>query len=925
MSKVFLTCLSLFLISITFTCSFAQSKEWIINPPSDSRYTKLFPPDSAVLPNGRIVTPAGKQIQVAPHPYGLVLSPDGSTLVTANSGIKPFSISIIKNFNTDKPKIIQVPENTKSDEGIIESVYMGLAISPDNKFLYVAGGQEGLIYIFDLNINKKIGEINCNTDRAGRKVNHGYIGDMILSADGKIIYAVDQIQFELLLIDTELKKVVNAVPVGRYPFGVALSPDGSKVYVANVGMFEYKPIEGITKENIKEKALEYPASAYLSKEMIEGINYDSIKVPPLGDPNVPESFSIWTIDLSDNLNPKVTSKIKTGFLVGQLIEGIPAVGGASPNSIVATEKYVFVSNGNNDCISVIDIQKDSVVKNIFLTIDERLKKFRGIIPFGLAISPDQKRIYAAESGINAIAVIDAENLAVIGHIPAGWFPSKLKVSSNGKKLFVANAKGLGSGPNAGSEFKRDKFGSYIGEIMLGSVSIMDLPSDNELKKLTDKVVSNNYHFKKINEINYEKQNPIPLYPGEKESPIKHIVFIAKENRTYDEVFGQMKNGIGLPEEARFGLDRKIKNKKGEVIDSADIMINHIELAKRFSISDNFYCDSDVSADGHRWLSGTYPNEWVEVNVASSYGGGREMKEDSDAPGNLSFVGSSGAIYPEDYNEAGSIWEHMERNKIDFFNFGFGLELAPSFSDTAFKYTGIKHVINYPVPAPIFNKSSKKYATYNTSIPDQFRADMFIEEFKDRWIGENKTMPSVLTILLPNDHGSGERPEAGYPFFESYMIDNDLALGRIIEFLSNTPYWKNMAVFITEDDPQGGVDHIDAHRSILMMLSPYAKKNYVSHTHYSFGSIFKTFWNILNIPYLNQYDACAFDLRDMFTDKPDFTPYKTNMVDLRVFNPEKALDPFDAEFDWSEFNNSPKIDDPEVMKKQNLDYEKSKTD
>jgi YVTN family beta-propeller protein len=923
MIKISLGNVVILFIILFFSNNNAQSKDWLVYPPAGNRYTELFEPDSAILPNGRIVTPTGKQIKVAPHPYGLVLSPDGSILVTANSGINPFSISIIKKFDTNNPEVIQIPENKDSDEGIIEAVYMGLAISPDNKLLYVAGGQEGLIYIFELNSYEKIGEINCNKDHAGRDVKHGYIGDIILSNDGSTLYAVDQVQFELLIIDTKQNKIIKTVSVGRYPFGLTLSPDESKVYVANVGMFEYKPIEGITKENVKEKALDFPASAYLSKEMIEGISYDSIIVPPLGDPNVPESFSVWTVDVTDKSNAKVISKIKTGFLVGQVIDGIPAVGGASPNSIVSTEKYVFVSNGNNDCISVIDVVNDSVIKNISLSIDERLKKFRGIIPFGLAISPDQKKIFVAESGINAIGVIDAEKLSVVGHIPAGWFPSKIKISNDGNQIYITNAKGLGSGPNSGPNFKRNMFGSYIGDVMLGTVSIINTPSDEKLKFLTQQVLDNNYRFKKIIEKEINSNNPVPLYPAEKESPIKHIIFIAKENRTYDEIFGQIKNGIGLPEETRYGLNRRIKNKNGDEIDSVDIMVNHIELAEQFSISDNYYCDSDVSADGHRWLSGTYPNEWVEVNVASSYGGGRKMKEDSDAPGNHAFVGSSGAIYPEDYNEAGSIWEHMERNKIDFFNFGFGLELAPSFSDTAFKYTGIKYIINYPVPAPIFNKSSKKYATFNTSVPDQFRSDMFIEEFNERWLGENKTMPSVLTILLPNDHGSNERPEAGYPFVESYMMDNDLALGRIIEFLSNTPYWKNMAIFITEDDPQGGVDHVDAHRSILMMVSPYAKKNYVSHTHYSFGSIFKTFWNILGVPYLNQYDACAFDMRDMFSDEPDFTPYKTKMVDLRVFNPETALDPFDAKFDWDAFLKSQKLDDPEEMKNQNVEYEKSK--
>ena len=278
-----------------------------------------------------------------------------------------------------------------------------------------------------------------------------------------------------------------------------------------------------------------------------------------------------------------------------------------------------------------------------------------------------------------------------------------------------------------------------------------------------------------------------------------------------------------------------------------------------------------------------------------------MKKNSDAPGNLSFVGSTGAIYPEDYNEAGSIWDHMQRNNISFFNFGFGLELAPSYSDMAFKHTGVRYIINYP--------------TFNTSIPDQFRADMFIKEFNERWTGENKSMPQVLTVILPNDHGARERPEAGYPYYESYMMDNDLALGRIVDFLSHTKYWKNMAIIVTEDDPQGGVDHVDAHRSILMVISPYAKKDFVSHIHYSFGSIFKTMWNILGIPYLNQYDAAANDISEMFTDKPDFTPYKVLMVDKRVFNPEKALDPFDEHFNWDDFNKDVPIDDPEEMIKQ----------
>ncbi|MCA9730791.1 MAG: hypothetical protein H6696_00805 [Deferribacteres bacterium] len=905
----------LMLVGIAFwACQQHGKMVWVSQAPAGDAFTHIDKTGKTVLPNGRLITPLGRQIQTAPHPYGLTLSPDGSIAVTANSGIRPFSLSILKNITSEEPQIHQIPPGHETDKGILAAVFMGLAISPDNKILYAAGGQENRIYMFSLADYKALGSIDCSAKLDSVDYTHGYIGDMVLTRDGKTLYAVDQISFRLLVIDTEKREVVYNIPVGRYPFGVTLSPDEKSAYVANVGVFAYKPYEGFKEENYKEKALDYAAFGYNTKEMIEGTEVDTVRIPGLGDPNVPESFSVWKIDL-EAATPRVAAKIKTGILVGQLVEDIPAVGGASPNSVVATDKFIFVSNGNNDCISVIDAQIDTVVNTIYLKPEARLSRYRGVIPFGLALSPDKKRLYVAESGINAVAVIDVETSTVKGHLPVAWFPSKVHVSKDGKKLIVANAKGFGSGPNGGENFDPGLEGSYIGNRMKGCVSVIDIPSDDELSTLTQKVIENNFHFRTSTDAKFaaRKNNPIPLYPGEKESPIKHIVFISKENRTYDEVFGQVLQGNGDPTLARFGRQVTFSNSKGEeTVEKADIMKNHLALATRFAISDNFYCDSDVSADGHRWLVNTYPNEWVETSVAASYGGGRRMRDESKAPGNLAFVGATGAIYPEDYNEAGSIWEHLDRNGKDFFNFGFGLELAPSLSDNTYKYTGVRYVINYPVPAPLFDKSSKIYATYNTGIPDQFRAEMFIKEFNDRWMGDGKTMPDMLTIILPNDHGAGERPADGYPFRESYMADNDLALGRIIEFLSHTPYWENMLIVVTEDDPQGGVDHVDAHRSLLMVISPYAKKDFVSHTHYSFGSIFKTFWNILGIPYLNQYDAAATDMADFFAETPDRTPYFAKAVDARVFDPQKALDPFDEEFNWKAVAESPQIDDPEVM-------------
>ncbi|MCG6928313.1 MAG: hypothetical protein LJF30_23760, partial [Acidobacteria bacterium] len=798
-----------------------------------------------------------------------------------------------------------------TDEGVLASVFMGLAISPDDRTVYVAGGQENGIFLFDIRSGAKRGFIDCAVVTKSEDYRFGYIGDMAISRDGTRLYAVDQAHFRLVIVDTTTRRIAHNVPVGRYPFGVALSPDETKVYVANVGMFEYQKIPG-TDEEDPNTGLEYPPFGFGTREMREGVTAEGKEVPGLGDPNAPESFSVWTVSLGPE-GPRVTSKVKTGTLVGEPVEGIPAVGGSSPNSLVATSRHVFVSNGNNDTISVLDLRSNELLTEIQLRPFEPVRQFRGLIPFGLAVSPDESRLYVAEAGINAVGVVDIPTMTVMGHIPVGWFPAKLAVSPDGDSLIVANAKGFGSGPNGGRDFEVGPEGTYIGNLMKGTVTVLDVPSDAELPALTREVEKNNFRVDRADSerLAWRSANPIPLYGGERPSPLKHIVFVSKENRTYDEVFGQVEAGEGDPSLARYGRGATFSNDAGtEKVADAVVMPNHLALARRFAIADNFYVDSDVSADGHRWLVNTYPNEWVEATTPASYGGNRTYDPESTAPGSLAMNGAAGAIYPEDYNEAGSLWDHLDRHGVDFFNFGFGIMFEPGIYHESFKYTGIRHFVNYPVPSPMFDRTSKTYATYNMAIPDQFRVDQFMREFQDKWGKEG--LPSVLTVILPNDHGADDRPDAGYPFRESYMADNDLALGRIVEFLSHTRYWSEMAIVVTEDDAQNGVDHVDAHRSLLMVISPWAKQGYVGKVHYSFGSIFKTFWNVLGLPYLNQYDAGATDLADLFADHPDPAPYEALPVDPRIFDPQKALDPFDEDFDWEALGESPVIDDPADM-------------
>jgi hypothetical protein len=400
-------------------------------------------------------------------------------------------------------------------------------------------------------------------------------------------------------------------------------------------------------------------------------------------------------------------------------------------------------------------------------------------------------------------------------------------------------------------------------------------------------------------------------PGLHESPIKHIVYITKENRTYDEVFGQLKNADGDSTLARFGVNNEYTlpdSQKGK-FPGLRISPNHHKAARQFGFSDNYFCDSDASIHGHHWMMGVIPNEWVEANSSVS----KTAMIFSKAPGRRN-PGSTGSMDPEDYAEIGGLWEALDRDSVSFYNFGEANETAhvrEAWYDTL---TGASHGVMVPMQKALFGRTSHNYAGFNMNIPDQYRMDQFEKEFTDKWINGNEVLPSLITMQVPNDHGAKTRPDDGYYYPQSFMADNDLALGRILHFLSRTKYWKNMLVIITEDDPQGGVDHVDAHRSILMMAGPYVKRGYVSHTHANFGSILKTIYNILNVPYVNQFDVTGSLLQDFFTPVPDYTPFTMELHDSRVFDAEKAMKKYNHTIDWRKIEQGPPLDNEDVERK-----------
>lgn len=896
MQSIIVTALNVLMFSLGFSGSAfaAQKKVTIFEPPVIDVFPSIKA-NQAVLINGRVVKPAGKLFLTQSYNWGMTISPDESAAVLVNRD----AVEILALGNSiSSQRIPAYGAKPAYKEGT--GTYMGCALSPDGKLLYYGSANEGRIKIVDFKTRALVNSISINGDGFA----DSFIGDFVLSTDGKKLYAIDQFNYRMVTVDLRLNKVVQSVRVGRSPFGICLSRDGQSAWVSNVGMFEYPLLPGVTRTNRATSGLSFPAYGIPSKEAEEGVVIDGKKIPGLGNPNHPDAMSVFKVNL---ITGQVEKKIKTGYLVGVERDDITTIGGASPSSLVVGKKYIYVSNATNDDISIIDPDTGEIIGHIELKV-ARLEKLRGVLPFGLCLSPDETRLFVACAGLNAVAVVDLKTRKLEGYIPAGWFCAFVEVSKDGKQLFIASAKGLGSGPNGGRGFVAPSRGAYSGDLMQGTFQIVSTPDVGQLKTYTQQVIDHTYSLREVVD---DGRNPLPAAPRLRKSPIQHIVFIVKENRTFDQMFGQRPNVNGDPTITDIGKKMTFANKNNSLkLSNVDVSPNHQALADQYAISDNFYCDSDQSNTGHRWIVGVYPNEWVEVNAKS------HIQENifSSAPGRRYVNGSSAVVNPEDYNEAGAMWEHLNRNRVPFFNFGFGTEMPASIEEQLHKLTGMQMSVSLPLPKPLFDHTSRKFATFNMAIPDQFRVDMFEEEFRDKWESGKEPFPRLITMVLPNDHMSGERPADGYPFKESFVADNDLALGRIIHKLSRTPYWKNMLVIVTEDDAQGGRDHVDAHRSILMMISPHVNKGYVSHTLASFGSIMRMIFTLLDLPPLNHYDATASLPRDFFTDKPDFTPYNIRPVDKRLFDPDLAFKPFDRRFNWKGLLDSPEMDKLEDMRK-----------
>lgn len=829
---------------------------------------------TAVLPNGRAIHPAGHWIALAPYPFALAVRPDGGEIAAPSIGF-PFALNVIANPSSAQPAVRRMPAGENNDPAV--EVHAGLAYSADGSLLYVATGDSGKIRAYKTSDWTAAAEVSLDgpipgtgQDAGAKPAEGSFAATVIPSADGKTLYALDQGNWRIVILDAAKLERLAEIPTGSYPFGLALSPDGSRLYVTNTGLFEYTTIPGASEKDPLVTGLHFPPFGYPSKAAREGATVEGKKIPGLGDENSDRGSSLWTYDVRDREHPAITAKLRLGERIVETAGG--TVGGAAPTGVAATDDAVYVSLAHADQVAKVRADGRQLVAQAELSPftgarfqDHAGRPLRGVMPSGLAVRDG--RVYVAESGIDAVGVIDAASMQVVEHIPAGWNPSAVAFSPDGQILYVVNTKGKGAGPNGGKEHNPNA-PTYVGSLEMGSISAFPLASLPAAADLTQTVIASN----------------TAAIANRPELPrLKHCFLVIRENRTYDEVLGDVTGANGDPSLARFGLDGWAQEEKSAT--HLRVTPNLHALVSQFAMSDNFYVDSDVSADGHRWVMGINPTPFFNTAWSSGYGGRRKDSAGAAQPGRRALFGGADGPMPEDEPQFGSLWEHIAASGKGLLNYGEGLELEGNGELPGSEPEGNRLFLNSPLPQPVFESTDRRYPTFNLGIPDQFRFTEFERDFRMK-LSAGK-VPALIVIRLPNDHTADPRPGDGYPYRASYVADNDLALGKIVAFLSKTSIWKDSAFFVTEDDAQGGVDHIDAHRSILLVASPWVNPGTISHDHTSMGSITRTIDELLGLGPMNLEDALAGEITGIFDTTAHGEIFRSRASDPRVFDPAKA--------------------------------------
>lgn len=725
------------------------------------------------LPNGWSLTPVGKSLPLGDLPLNIAVSRSGKYAAITNNGQSIQSI-----------QLIDAAAGRELDSVTIGTAWGGIAFTADEKFLYVSGGNDNWIVRYAIKNNHLI---NDDTIRLGTpmldKVSPTGIA---LDDKKKLLYVVTKENNSLYVVNTRDKSVVHQLPLTSEGYTCLLSPDKKELYISSWG---------------DKKIMIYSTETNAFT--------DSVQV---GDhPN--------DLCLSGN---------------GQ---------------------HLFVANASDNSVSVIDIKKRKVLEtlNAALYPESRV----GSTTNGVALSTDEKTLFVANADNNCVAVFDVHQPGAstsLGFIPTGWYPTCVRVI--GKQLFVANGKGFSSFPNPlgpnpidirqrvllheGDSVRTRRIREqYIGGgLLMGSLSMIPTPTDEELRVYTQAVLKNT-PYKKATEltadIGGETGNPIPAKVGNT-SPIKHVFYIIKENRTYDQVLGDLPQGNGDTSLVLFG---------------EKITPNQHALAKEFVLLDNFYVDGEVSADGHQWSMGAYATDYMEKIWPGSYG---------HRGGNM----ATPTVLDKAY-----IWDQCARAGVSYRTYG-------EFVNNKTNHAAIPSLEGHFCPY---------FLNMDQHIFDTSRVYKWMQEF-DSLVAQN-AVPAFQTVRFGNDHTEGTTPGRPTPF--AHVADNDLAVGLFVEHLSKSPIWKESVVFILEDDAQNGPDHVDAHRSPAYVCGGFVKRHFVDHTMYTTSSMLHTMELILGLQPMTQFDAAATPLWRSFMTEADVTPFTAlpETINLLDVNPRRG--------------------------------------
>lgn len=748
-------------------------------------------------------------------PNGWSLTPVGKNI---NVGDLPLNLVVSNNKkyiavtnngqSTQTIELLDLTSGKKLDSIIIAKSWYGLTFSKDDQFIYASGGHDNQVNKYQLAKNK----LQLVDSFVLGKKWPNRIGTAGLDIDETIhnkLFVVTKEDNSLYVFDLKTKKILNKIPLGFEAYTCKLSRDKKLLYISSWGGGKLQVY------NIAQQ--------------------------------------------------KVTNEIPLG---------------SHPNEICISKngKLLFVANANDNSVSVINTTSHTVIETLNAALYPGAPS--GSTSNGLALSEDQKTLYIANANNNCLAVFDISKPSKSkskGFIPVGWYPTNVKVV--GSNIYVTNGKGLSSlanpyGPNPAAKAQvvlghqgdstRPRKVQYIGGLFHGTLSIIKEPTDAQLS-IYSQAVYQNVPYSKSKELmaEGEPESPIPMKVGDP-SPIKHVFYVIKENRTYDQVLSDVKGGNGDTSLLLFG---------------ERITPNQHKLVKDFVLLDNFYVDAEVSADGHNWSMGAYATDYLEKTWPSSYGG------------RGGTYGGEGERKIAN-NRDGFIWDHCARNNVTFRSYGeFVSEKGPTLE--------------------VLKGHAAPYTPYNLKVRDTTRFYQWKRDF-DSLLAVN-ALPQLTTLRFGNDHTEGMRAGCATPF--AHVADNDLAVGMFIDHLSKSPVWKNSIVFILEDDAQNGPDHVDAHRSTAYVVGPYVKRKFIDHTMYSTSGMLRTIELILGLPPMTQYDAAATPLWRCFTDKPDYTTFDhlPANVDLNDKNPSKTpLAIFSEKFDWLKEDAVPDLTFNEIL-------------